>query len=709
MADISIIQLSDNTQYNIKDAKARANLANEFSTSSTYVVGDVVLYQGDLYKCTTAVTTAGAWDSSKWTQTKITNETGGDMSKSVYDVNNAGIVDRATGDANGNEITTTYETISNVSAIDDRVEVLENAGYITNSVNNLTNYYTKDQINTKDVNYNKVNNEIVTRTFSSSNFTNLSNMTITEGDNDFTFKVTSRSSQASFRLNLSPDDLQHDLHIAINVSNLTCIPAVYLYSSASAGLNNDCIFRNGVSYIHIKKADVKTSTILSFILYANQYNGIADGGTFITIGKEYKTSTSNFYDFDNTKNLGDLLNDSSQYKGIKNRHNYKELAIAYNNVNNITSIVRENNDLSITLTVAGQGIQSTKFTETSGKLHIKGQVPLTSNNIGIYFYTFESNNTSHANSWAITAGSTIDLTLDLAFYSVYQSMATWRIIINSGDTGTFTIKDLAIYVDEISDMEIYADNLQDTLINIQNKFSQIDSLLLNGQELISPNGTKYRLVVSNEGVLSTALTSSTITKALFIGNSLLNGFGNHGMASYSNEDDYYYYVCQYLLSENADFTASKISGGDWESATTEANVNTFITNTLTPAMTNDTDTVFIQLGDNCNTDAKINYISTKLPMLVEAIRTINPTAQIYWIASWYNSSAKQTLLVNGCARYGIKYINIAPLNIADNRAYIGYEYLDNNGNTKTISNEGVASHPSSTGMQNIANLIISNL
>jgi hypothetical protein len=79
---------------------------------------------------------------------EVTNGTGGDMSKSVYDVNNAGIVDRATGDANGNEITTTYETISNVSAIDDRVEALENAGYITNTADDLVNYYTKTEIDT---------------------------------------------------------------------------------------------------------------------------------------------------------------------------------------------------------------------------------------------------------------------------------------------------------------------------------------------------------------------------------------------------------------------------------------------------------------------------------------------------------------------------------------------------------------------------------
>lgn len=38
----------------------------DFSTSSTYQVGDYVMYQGKLYKCTTAITTGGAWDSTKW-------------------------------------------------------------------------------------------------------------------------------------------------------------------------------------------------------------------------------------------------------------------------------------------------------------------------------------------------------------------------------------------------------------------------------------------------------------------------------------------------------------------------------------------------------------------------------------------------------------------------------------------------------------------
>lgn len=40
--------------------------APAFSTTSTYVVGDRVTYNGRPYRCTTAVTTPGAWDASKW-------------------------------------------------------------------------------------------------------------------------------------------------------------------------------------------------------------------------------------------------------------------------------------------------------------------------------------------------------------------------------------------------------------------------------------------------------------------------------------------------------------------------------------------------------------------------------------------------------------------------------------------------------------------
>lgn len=41
-------------------------MAEAFSTTKTYAVGDEVSYSGDNYRCKTAIETAGAWDSTKW-------------------------------------------------------------------------------------------------------------------------------------------------------------------------------------------------------------------------------------------------------------------------------------------------------------------------------------------------------------------------------------------------------------------------------------------------------------------------------------------------------------------------------------------------------------------------------------------------------------------------------------------------------------------
>ena len=57
----------------ITDVKAGIEdvIAPAFSTSSTYALGDYVMYNGKLYECTTAVTTAGAWVAASWTESKV--------------------------------------------------------------------------------------------------------------------------------------------------------------------------------------------------------------------------------------------------------------------------------------------------------------------------------------------------------------------------------------------------------------------------------------------------------------------------------------------------------------------------------------------------------------------------------------------------------------------------------------------------------------
>lgn len=49
-------------------------IADEFDATSTYAVDDYCTHEGSLYKCTTAVTVAGAWDANDWTETLVMDE-----------------------------------------------------------------------------------------------------------------------------------------------------------------------------------------------------------------------------------------------------------------------------------------------------------------------------------------------------------------------------------------------------------------------------------------------------------------------------------------------------------------------------------------------------------------------------------------------------------------------------------------------------------
>lgn len=49
-------------------------IANEYSSSSTYALGSYVIYEDNLYRCTTAITTAEAWNSAHWTQVTVGGE-----------------------------------------------------------------------------------------------------------------------------------------------------------------------------------------------------------------------------------------------------------------------------------------------------------------------------------------------------------------------------------------------------------------------------------------------------------------------------------------------------------------------------------------------------------------------------------------------------------------------------------------------------------
>lgn len=80
----------DNLQYPLKlntENKKVAGAINElhaingysydaYDDTSTYAAGDLCIYNNTLYKCTTAITTAEAWNASHWTATSIADEIG---------------------------------------------------------------------------------------------------------------------------------------------------------------------------------------------------------------------------------------------------------------------------------------------------------------------------------------------------------------------------------------------------------------------------------------------------------------------------------------------------------------------------------------------------------------------------------------------------------------------------------------------------------
>lgn len=67
-------------QDNIEDAidQNADNIGGEdYDATSTYDVGDIVKYQGQLYICTTTITTAEAWNSNHWQATDVLSSAGG--------------------------------------------------------------------------------------------------------------------------------------------------------------------------------------------------------------------------------------------------------------------------------------------------------------------------------------------------------------------------------------------------------------------------------------------------------------------------------------------------------------------------------------------------------------------------------------------------------------------------------------------------------
>ena len=70
--DITYLR-GENTARINTDVNHNDDFAPAYSSSSTYKLGQLVIYNNKLYKCTTAITTAEAWTSGHWSAVKVSN------------------------------------------------------------------------------------------------------------------------------------------------------------------------------------------------------------------------------------------------------------------------------------------------------------------------------------------------------------------------------------------------------------------------------------------------------------------------------------------------------------------------------------------------------------------------------------------------------------------------------------------------------------
>lgn len=225
--------------------------------------------------------------------------------------------------------------------------------------------------------------------------------------------------------------------------------------------------------------------------------------------------------------------------------------------------------------------------------------------------------------------------------------------------------------------------------------------------VVSPNGTKFRLLVDNNGNLSTV---SNIPKRVAVfGNSIashgwLKGIG---MAASSKDKDYFTLVRKYIQSKNPDAVVERGNGASWES---EPNTRrqTF-ENKMMLTLKPDTDIVILQFGDNLNNDEKRRNLETDIPNLISWIRNASPKALIYWVGVYYASQDFVDRLKRICAPLDVTFVDIYKFSKDPKyKSYVG-AIIDLPDDTKyTVTDPGVASHPGDLGHQAIADEIIKN-
>ena len=307
-----------------------------------------------------------------------------------------------------------------------------------------------------------------------------------------------------------------------------------------------------------------------------------------------------------------------------------------------------------------------------------------------------------------------DFSIDLNNLAVYKELDLAKpiqILLGSINKVSIQIKDYTVYENKLPQANLITEKLDETLLNFDQAITTINSKIEgldsnSGTSLISPNGTKFILQVSDEGVITAIPTIPN--KVLFIGNSLLLGHGTFGMCAKDGKNDYYYHVKEYLKRYNSDVICDKLLGAPWEQTETQVGIDSWIDNNINNKE-NNYDLVIVQLGDNVNNEIRNELFKTTCKQLLEAIRNKMNRARVVWVGEWYYTAQRQNIIAKSCAETGSTFIDITDLTTKENQGALGDIITRDDGTTFEVTSSGVASHPGNKGMKAIADRLIEKL
>lgn len=229
----------------------------------------------------------------------------------------------------------------------------------------------------------------------------------------------------------------------------------------------------------------------------------------------------------------------------------------------------------------------------------------------------------------------------------------------------------------------------------------------------SPSGKKFRLVVADDGTLSTV--SQVPSKVAIFGNSLTghSATGGFGLAASNENSDWFALVKNYIL--NANPTAIVDRSGDmgpWEGSVTSVDRQNYFDTVIKPKLSPETDLVIIQALDNVNSSERAMNIYSDSKQLIMNIKKVSPKARVLWIAAWFVSKFPSVDLMSNIKQAtsdaGAILVNIdGYADIPGYKSYIGAKITKTDGTTLTVTNSGYAIHPGDQGFRAIADSVIS--